>query len=384
MAPSPEITSPAPEGVPTPPAPAPASGTRLRLALFSALSLCLGVAATVCLDRVQMERLSATYEGGPMNLSATRPGRIAAFLAAQGSRVKTDDLVVKLVDEGLEARLAALDARVRTLESELSTAQARAAAESQLTRHRLERELLETKLRSAEFLQNRFASQLEKTAWDELGQAERPALAIRSLSDADWIGALRAEGSPEELRIRALLRRGTAANAEEVAASKLALCEERIAQLEKALAAVPEQAQASPDVLSATTRLETARAELGSLQAQSNELMLAAGQPGVVGVFRRRVGDRVAAGETIVQIVDDSRRCVLVRIDSTRINDFAIGSTHDLLFANGQAGQGRVSEVQPQAEASGSRPQLVVRLEPAGASWPSMPFGSAVEVHRKR
>lgn len=370
-----------PEAVPEGPTPV----RRLPLVLFALLSLALGAGATACLDHLQIERLPATYEGGPMNLAATQPGRIVALVAAQGSRVKADDPVVTLADESLEARLAAQETRVRHLEAELVAVRARAEAEVQLQRQSLERDLLDTRLRSAEFLQNRFASQLEKSAWDELAREEpQPTgLAIRS-ADPNWIDALRSTESPEEQRIRALLRRGTAENAAEVAASKLALCEARIAQLEKMIAALSEQPKTSPEVVAAGDRLSAAQSELESLRAESRELTLSACQPGVVGVFRRREGDRVAAGETIVQIVDDSRRCVLLKVDSARLNDFGPGSIHDLVFANGQAGRGRVREVLPQADSTGTRPRLVVRLEPAGASWPSLPFGSAVEVHRKR
>jgi hypothetical protein len=62
----------------------------------------------------------------------------------------------------------------------------------------------------------------------------------------------------------------------------------------------------------------------------------------------------------------------------------------DLHFPGGKQGQGRVEEIPPQTSPipapGATSPETVItaHIEPVGSLWPNLPFGSEVEVRRKR
>jgi len=69
------------------------------------------------------------------------------------------------------------------------------------------------------------------------------------------------------------------------------------------------------------------------------------------------------------------------------------GTLHEITnprIPGGHLGQGRVEEIPPQTSpiptpgASSSDTVITAHIEPVGALWPNLPFGSEVEVRRKR
>jgi multidrug resistance efflux pump len=109
----------------------------------------------------------------------------------------------------------------------------------------------------------------------------------------------------------------------------------------------------------------------------------------MVGVYQKQPGDRVTAWEPIVQVLDEEQPYLLLQIPSPRIADFAPGTEVELRFPGGRKGKGRVEDIPPQAsplsgEGSTTETTITAHVDPVGALWPEIPFGSVVEVRRRR
>jgi hypothetical protein len=91
-----------------------------------------------------------------------------------------------------------------------------------------------------------------------------------------------------------------------------------------------------------------------------------------------------------VQLLDEEQPFLVVQIPSPRISDFAPGTVVELQFPGGRTGKGRVEEIPPQTSPvsldSGRIGETVItaHVDPVGVLWPSLPFGSVVEVRRVR
>jgi multidrug resistance efflux pump len=137
-------------------------------------------------------------------------------------------------------------------------------------------------------------------------------------------------------------------------------------------------------------RLDQAKAEMAVLESEKDRLTLTAPVSGLVGVFHKTTGDHITPHEPLVQLLDEEQPYLLLQFPSERIADFAPGSVLDLKFPSGHRGKGRVEQIPPQASGlpgeSGANPEMVIaaHVERVGALWPSLPFGSKVEVLRRR
>jgi hypothetical protein len=80
----------------------------------------------------------------------------------------------------------------------------------------------------------------------------------------------------------------------------------------------------------------------------------------------------------------------MLQVQSPRISDFAPGTVVELRFPGGEKGKGRVESIPPQTselpEPSNARQETLItaHIDPVGKLWPSLPFGSVVEVRRRR
>ena len=110
----------------------------------------------------------------------------------------------------------------------------------------------------------------------------------------------------------------------------------------------------------------------------------------MVGVFQKDVGDHVSAHEAIVPLLDEDQPYLVLQIPSPRISDFAPGTVVELRFPGGKKGKGRVEEIPPQTSpipgenSSASGTVITAHVDPVGPLWPNLPFGSVVEVRRRR
>src|SRR5690606_34857399 len=119
------------------------------------------------------------------------------------------DRVAQLVDEGAAERVAERRKAVEALEAELARARARAEVDTKWRLKSIESELLETRLRAAEYLQRKLQCEMECFAWNEFSSG---ALASRGglATLGEFESVVFERPLPEESRLQALLRQDAA------------------------------------------------------------------------------------------------------------------------------------------------------------------------------
>lgn len=353
----------------------------LRIALFTLVALAAGLSAAWGLSRPDSPEFAGRIEARSTHVTAERAGILTELLVAEGDRVTLGDPLVMLADGELQAEIARQQAEITTRESELQQARALADVDLAWRLKELDGELLETQLRSADYLKEKFNHQLERNMWSDVLAGETTAMFNQG--DAVFHSIVLKSRVPSEQRMNASLRIETAANAIEVSQAQVEICERRLAELRRLKEEVPARIREKAGVNVAEERLAGARAELARLQARDTQLTIPSTAVGTVGVFRRRPGDNIAPGDPIVEILDDAQRRIVVEVPSDQITGFHIDSRVDLSFPGDQPLTGRVISIAPQAEPRSTAADdavIAVRIEQTGKVWPAVPIGSRVGV----
>lgn len=362
----------------------PFPASRTRTLLLTLIALGAGVGAAMGLESLRFERLSGTLQSSWRPVTSGRNAVIERLLVEPGAVVQPGDPLVLLSDSKLHERLIKERQVLAAIEGEVAQAEARVVLELDWRRKAIEAEIFETKLKSAQYLKQQFANQIESIAWhdilEELGQTSVTA------KDEALPALLYENKRNDERRVNALLRQEASTNSQEVSAAQVELCDERLKQLEKLQRALPEQVRRSLGVHVIERRLAQAQECVKVLERRSQDLTLSAETTGIVGVFQKQPGEPVAAHEPIVQLLNEEETWVLVNVPSRRVADFTEGTLVELRFPGGKRGQGRVETLPPQAQAddSLSEPVLRAKVTQTGALWPKVPFGSTVDVRRRR
>ena len=126
--------------------------------------------------------------------------------------------------------------------------------------------------------------------------------------------------------------------------------------------------------------------KLQTLQATSTEITLASPVYGIVGQVRGRTGDHLQSADVVLRILHTDRRSVVVQLPTTRVHEMSVGQEVELRFPGNQIYRGQVVEVPLMADASAESRETttVVRVEPVGKIWPSVPIGCQVDVISSR
>jgi multidrug resistance efflux pump len=364
--------------------------TGVRVVVFSLVAFAAGIGAAFWLSRLKFERFPGYLQARLQTVTAGREARIARILVTPGTIVTAGQPLVVLEDKELEQTLAARRQEIESLEIELSRSRAALEVELDIQRRDILDRIFETKWRLAQ-LQRQPVSLADESPlaagiagrWKNglppvVVLVERPSLIFGNAQHLELASVVKAEPvrQPETIP--------TPVSAE------MALCGDHIAQLEKMSRELPEKISRSMGVDLAQARLDHARSLLAALEQQKTGLTLVAESAGMIGVFHKQAGDRVTANEPIVQLLDEEQPYVLLQIPSPRISDFAPGTIVDLRFPGGEKGKGRVETIPPQTsdlpEETGARQETIItaQIDPAGKLWPSIPFGSVVEVRRRR
>lgn len=363
--------------------------TRGRVLFLSILALAAGICAATWIERARHEKLAGFVQARAMTLSADRDAQLAEVFVKQGDVVEAGQPVLLLRDSQLAVTLDRQQREVARLESEVSQFEAKLLVEIAWRQKALDAELFETRLKSSQCLQQQFTSEIESLAWNQFG-GDVTKTAIADNSDQTLGPLLYDKMTPDEHRIRAVLRKEAARNSQEVSTAQLELCEQRVKEIERLKAELPEKIRKSMGIDLIRSRLEQAQADLARLEQQQESLSLAAAKPGMVGVFRQQVGDHVIAHQPIVEVFNEQQPYLIVRIPSSRLADFSVGTVVALRFPGGELGQGRVSDIPPQTSAIPDEGSLLettrvtAHIEPVGKLWPALPIGTTVEVLRKR
>jgi multidrug resistance efflux pump len=366
----------------------PASGA--RVVVFSLLAFAAGIGAAFWLSRMSFERFPGYLQARLKTVTAGREARIARILVTPGTIVTAGQPLVVLEDKELEQALAARRQEIESLEIELSRTRAALEVELDIKRRDILDRVFETKWRLAQ-LQRQPAPLLGETplAAGIAGQWKNGLPPVVTLVERPSL----IFDNPYRLELASNVKAAPARKPESIPApamTEMTLCAEHIAQLEKMSRELPEKISRSMGVDLAQARLDHARSLLAALERQKTDLTLLADSAGMIGVFHKQVGDRVGANESIVQLLDEEEPYVLLQIPSPRISDFAPGTIVDLRFPGGEKGKGRVESIPPQTsdlpDENGARQETIItaQIDPAGKLWPSIPFGSVVEVRRKR
>jgi multidrug resistance efflux pump len=349
-----------------------------RALLFTVLALAAGIAATFWFERVRYERLTGSLQARLRPVAAPRDARISELLVPSGAAATAGQPLIKLKDASIDERLEAKQRQIESLEIELAQSQARLDVELEWRRNNILELIFEAKLKCFRAVRQESAPSREFNASRDGGWATSSARTISKKHPLLERTIERTNGEPEE------------GDSVDVTDSEVRLCLDHIQELERMNRELPEKLSRSMGVDLVQSRLAHAKAELARLEGQKRDLTLVAESSGVVGVFQKQAGDYVSTHETIVQLLDEEQPFLLLPVASSRISNFSPGTTVELRFPGGQKGKGRVDEIPPQTSAAAGENRTVgetaitVHVVPVGPLWPNLPFGSEVEVYRKR
>jgi multidrug resistance efflux pump len=361
------------------PAGSPSPVSRKRAALFAILALAAGIGATMWFEHLKYERFAGYLQARLRTVAASRDAQISEILVTSGSVVTAGQPLVRLKDPAFEQRLEAKQQQIEALEIELSQCQGKLEVELEWRRKNLLERLFEARLKCMDAVRRELQAPIglqfgRDNLWNAPGSTPNgnPSSIFNTGTLIEQTGGATKSDSAES--------QGT----------EIGLCTAHIQELERINRELPEKISRAMGVDLAKTRLAHSQAELARLEAQKRELTLVAEASGLVGVFQKEVGDHVSAHESIVPLLDEEQPYLVLQIPSSRISDFSPGTVVELRFPGGKKGKGRVEEIPPQtspipSENSGSNGTVITaHVDPVGPLWPNLPFGSVVEVRRRR
>ncbi|MFN0055672.1 MAG: HlyD family secretion protein [Planctomycetales bacterium] len=368
----------------------PFPASRRKILCFAALAVVASIGATAWIEQVRYERFTGYLQARLRTVTAGREARIARILVAPGQVVTVGQPLAALQDQDLEQRWQACREQVEALELELSRTEARLEVELDIQRRDILDRIFDAKWRSAQVVRQQlqvpappyFSSQIVGK-WSNGGttSSHSPVLSRSSGVFDQGTGGIGRRDSDAALLSEKL---------QEATRTELELCAAHIRDLEQLSRDLPEKIGRSMGVDLARARLEHSRSALAALEQERKELILVAEAAGLVGVFQKQVGDRVGPQEPIVQLLDEEQPYLVLPFQSTRIADFAPGTQVDIRFPDGSKRKGRIEEIPPQTtdlpgEMGTQQPTTITaHIDPVGALWPELPFGSVVEVRRRR
>jgi multidrug resistance efflux pump len=362
---------------------------RTRIILFSFLALAAGFGTAFWLGKIRFERFPGFLQAKLQTLTAGRDARIARILVSPGALVTSGQPLVVLEDRELEQRLQTARQKVESLEIEVLRTLAALEVELDIQDRDVLGRIFDTKCRSAQLLRQQHLVSQETTLTVRMAERwknDSPLpVSFVSRTSSLFDDTARSEKAPGDVA------RGSHRDAlPRALTAEMELCAEHVAELERMRRELPEKISRSMGADLAQARLEHARADLAALTMQKKELTLVADTAGMIGIFHKEVGDRVTAHEPIVQLLDEEQPYLLLQIPSPRIADFTPGTVVEIRFPGGEKGKGRVETIPPQTSdiptdaSPRSETLITAHIDPVGKLWPNIPFGSVVEVRRKR
>lgn len=353
-----------------------------RILVFGGAALCLGLAVAEGLGQRPPQTVAGVLEVRRTAIVAGHDCRLAELFVAVGERVQPGTPLVRFVDLRLEARILAKQRELSEATAERQRADAAADVDLAWRRRELDREIYQSELEATKLQQERLSRQVEQIAWQEHLQEVDRWLG-RDSTSASLGPVLLSQPRPDAARLQALLKEDAAASATESLNRQIARIEARVQELSKLAGTLEDQVRISAGVDVARTREARIAAELESLQQEQSDLTITSPACGLVGVWNRQPGDRVAAGELVVELLDDAQMSLTVAVPSALVNCFVTGDVVNLKFPGNQLRRGKVGEIPPQVSIIGSESSdstLRLQVFPIGQLWPQLPIGSRVDV----
>lgn len=383
------------QSAPAPEIPAVSNATSIdapsgrRVLLFSLIAILAGIGTTLWLESIKYERYSSYLQARLRTITAGREARVAQILVNPGAVVAAGQPILVLEDRSFEDRIQSRRHEIESLEIELARTEAALEVELDIQQRDILDRIFDTKCRSAQLLRQQFLTPGESALSSQIAgrgnNGLRPVVPLVDRSSLIFDDAGRVEQASLQQRKSAEVDGLTRATLIE-----LELCTQHIANLEKLGRDLPEKIGRSMGVHMVQARLAHSKLALARLEREQKDLTIVAEAPGMIGTFHKQAGDAVSAHEPIVQLLDEEQPYLVLQFPSPRISDFAPGTEVELRFPNGRKGKGRVEEIPPQTSAipeegtARTETTITAHIDPIGALWPSLPFGSVVEVRRPR
>jgi multidrug efflux pump subunit AcrA (membrane-fusion protein) len=359
-----------------------------RIILLSVIAFSLGITISVGLERMRHESFVGTFQAQVRVVTPRREARIAEWLVKPGAVVKIGQPLVRLSDDRLDDLVAKQQRDIAALRAELGQTEAKLAVELEWRLRDIHEDIFETKLKTANYIKQRYMTKLEGLAVQDMLKETDP-VATQELENPALRPLIIPLRRNDERRTRLLLEQEAAQNTQETAATQVDLCEERVRDLEKTTGGLAEKVRSSSGIELVKARLEHAEQELKALENKRSALVVTAESVGVVGVYQKLQGDVVSANDTLVRLLDDEQPFVFTRVPAARLTDFLVGKVVMLKFPGGVKAKGKVVDLslpisQPFDGLSLPDSQtLPIQIIPAGSLWPKLPLGAAVEVRLK-
>ncbi|WP_437187996.1 HlyD family secretion protein [Planctomicrobium sp. SH668] len=351
-----------------------------RIALFAGMALAAGAALSWWVERPRGPECAGYLAVRSTFIKAHTESTVDSLTIKEGAPVRIGDVLLVLRDDLLHRQLEEKRNRISVLQSELSRAEAEAELELKWRIQGLEAEICEIQLKSASYLKEKYDFELQRTMLTEtLAQKSTVPPGTQSAS-LEEVSLTQDISTPDRLQTVAQLE--AAANAAEVSAAQVEICGERETSLVALKAELPQKIQQKVGVDVARGQLSSAEAELKQLEAQTSGMTVSSPAIGLVGVFKVQPGDRLKPGDDIVELLDSSKRYLVVHVPSQSTPEFQVGTPVTLTFPGNVTRAGEVTRVAPQTESlkSGEFDNVVlVQVEQRGAVWPEVPIGALVK-----
>lgn len=355
--------------------PAPRGRTLFLAAVVFGVSLML----TGWIGGKQEDVLTGRLAASSQMITAANDGRIAEVLVSEGQTVRPREAIIRIENEALKLEIAAAEKAVAFSEDQWRQAVAKADVDLSWRKRHIAGEMLQTRLRMTELLQQQYDQQIQLQAWkdrlERLGSGRTPTAPEDVFRAASFSRKLPGVGDLE-----AMIQHEATRNAAEVSRVQLKLCEKRLEELKLLQADLPARIHKAFGVDTAASRLEAAKSKLAALQAREAVHDVVCGNYGTLGNYRHRIGDVVKAGDEIVEVRDMSQRYLIVDVPANKLAQVLQSEHVKLRFPGGEKFEGKVGARIDQPSGSTDGDTTAVRIEPAGKLWPDVPLGSAVEV----
>lgn len=231
-------------------------------------------------------QVNGRIEGDRLSIASKYPGRISQLLAREGDVVKAGQVLLRLDDRALKAKLDQARAAEESLRAQLAAQEAALAVLRGETAIGLEAAQAEVEAAQAG----------ARSAEAATGQSEREARRAADLAQRGFVGPQARERA--DLALRQASDQGTAARAGATKAGE-SLRDARLG---------PLRVRAKEAELAATrARLKEAAAAVAEAQSAVDELVIVAPQDGTITARYGNLGEVVDAGTPLLELVDLGR-----------------------------------------------------------------------------
>ncbi len=359
-----------------------------RTLVFVVIALACSFFLTGWIDVAGTQNLTGHLRAESTVVVSSHTARIENLLAETGETLPAGQPLVQLIDEQLTEELTQTQCKVETLTAELERLRAKAQVDLRWRMKELEAEEFKTRLHSAKLLKEQYTHRLEAVAWQDFVNDFDAALR-NELPKNNFKSVVYQSGmTGDEAQINAILRQEAAQNAAEVNAAQMEMCERRLQELQELKTNLPQTVRRAVGIDVSETCLAQSKDILNQLQQRKQTSTLYTPAYGTIGVFRKKVGDRITVGEPIVELLDRDRPYLVVLVPSRLITRFEAGDDVQLMFPGSKHRRGCVQSVPPQTSSDSrhigtsvaGEAVVEVRVDPVGKLWPTIPIGSAIDI----